>query len=283
MKLTTVPTVAEGTYHWELVFSFDNKDNPGTITDKTKIVKRRKVDYKEFLSNKLGVDAGFTYKNESSVSLKFEGVGEASDKMEFGFHLDLAYELVKTVEKNETIEETSEVERDFVVGPGGKLDLYRLTYITDGMVQKTDIVATEPGDDIKVKLKFKCVKRILGLRDILHLFSHTFPGSSNIEEWNTIRNSIVENSDRPQEEAFRNFVETLKTITPKTDNTVEWVEIRKTCTQILEAWGKEDKQILLSKLLTRFSTTKPTRHNTKEWEEIRRVSDEILGGVQSLF
>ena len=283
MNPTTFSKVAQGKYYWELVFHYDNRNNTGTITDSTKITRKKTVNSKEFLSEKFDVNTGFTYNNKSSVSLKFDGVGEASNETDFSFHLDLARELVETSETAQTIDEESEFERTYQVGPGGQLSLFRLCYISDGVLQKTETVSTEPLEDILIDLKFTCVKNILGLSDILTLFGNTRPTRENMREWETIRNSIVQYSDRSEEEAFRHFVETLKTIDPDRENEREWAAIRTTCSEILNDWGARDKQLLFKKLLTRFSATDPDRENEEEWKKIRELSGQILAGLQPIF
>src|SRR5262249_34581784 len=151
----------------------------------------------------------FTYKAEGSASLKFEGLGEGSATVGYTIHLDTAYELQKTSETNTTIEEESSEMRSYTIGPGGKASVYQLHYITDGVTVEADIFASTPEPDAVVKLKFGVVTRILGLEDILYLFSHTFPERSNKDEWDRIRSSIVRNASEPLETQFRLFVGTL--------------------------------------------------------------------------
>lgn len=280
---TTLSVTSPGRYYWELLFSYDNSNNSGTITDKTTVTKRTRVDSKSFMSNKFNVASGFKYNNETSASVKFEGLGEGSEKSSFSYHLDLAYELVKTSETATSTDTEVKTERNYTVGANSKLNLYRLCYECEGSSIATDIVATQPQNDVRVDLKFVCQKRILGLGDILNLFSHTTPGSSNKVEWENIRNDIVKNSDKDALTQFKAFVANLKTITPGSDNKVEWAAIRQTCQEIQDAWDTTDKQRLFIKLLNRFSATNPGHDNRDEWQRIRDLSNNIISNTSQVF
>ncbi len=280
---TSVSYTGKGRYYWELIFSYDNSDNEGTLTDKTTVTKRTRVDSKSFMSNKFNVSSGFKYNNETSASVKYEGLGEASEKSSFSYHLDLAYELVKSSETATSVDTEVKTERSYTVGARSKLNMYRLCYECEGSSIATDIVATQPQDDVRVDLKFVCQKRILGLGDILNLFGHTFPGSSNTLEWASIRNDIVKNSDKDALTQFQAFVANLKTITPGDDNKNEWAAIRTTCQEIEDAWETTDKQRLFIKLLTRFSNTNPARDNRDEWQRIRDLSNNIVTNTSQVF
>lgn len=277
----SVATV-HGRYFWELVFSYDNSGNAGELHDTTTITKKRIVVAKELLATKFNVTSGFSFKNESNFSLDFNGV-RAGDNAEFTFHKDLAQELVKTSEENRTIDEEVEVKREYVVAGGSSLSLYRLCYESDGASLATDIVATEPRDDIFVEIDFSCRERILGLEDILALFARTTPRRSNAEEWKRIRDSIVEYGDRTQHEAFRHFVETLSGIVPREDNRAEWAAIRQTCGEIINSWDATAKQLLFRKLNMRFNDTKPQRDNREEWAAIRDLSQTLLNAISQVF
>jgi hypothetical protein len=274
--------IIDGRYFWQLVFNYDNTDNTGDITQKYSFKRVKTVNSRELLSNKFHVNTDFTYKSEASASLKFEGLGEGSANVEYTIHLDTAYELQKTSETSTTIEEESSETREYTVGPGGKLSLYQLHYTTDGVNVEADIFATTPQPDAIVKLKFRAMSRILGLQDILYLFSHTFPERSNKNEWERISSSIVRNSSQPAETQFRLFVETLSGIVPGSSNTREWAGIRNTCEEILSWWDNTDKQLLFKKLISRFSVTVPESENQREWGKIRQLSDEILAGLKEV-
>lgn len=276
LKAASNSVAVEGRYYWSLLFDYENPNSTGSIVRKQRITRKRTVDSKYFMSHNFDVKTGFSFRNKSSASLKFDGV-TASSETEWNFHLDLAYQLVKTVETAEKIEEESVLEEEYTIGPGGRLALYQLCYSSDGVSHTTDTTSTTPRDDVVVRLKFTCVKHILGLNDMLEQFSHTFPNSANKPEWENIRNSIVEYSDRTEEEAFRNFVETLRTVKPHRDNKPEWTAIRETCEEILHDWDARDKQDLFNKLAYRFSVTKPNRDNKPEWQAIRDLADEIRG------
>jgi hypothetical protein len=275
-------TVADGKYYWQLIFSYDNSANTKDLKQTYSYTKKKTVSSKDFLSNKFNVNTGFAYNNKTSVSVKFEGIGEGSSSVEYDFHIDTAYELQKTSETDQLIEEEDKETREYNIGAGGKLNLYQLCYTTDGVAIQADIFASQPQPDAIVKLKFSCHTSILGLEDILELFSHTFPGSSNVQEWTHIRDSIIQNITSPALTQFKQFVETLGGITPGSSNTVEWAAIRTTCAEILAAWNTTDKQLLFKKLLERFSVTHPGSENTVEWAAIRTLSDNILAGLKEL-
>lgn len=274
--------IVKGKYYWELIFNYDNSENPGTIEDKSIIKKKKTINSKIFLSTKFNITTQFKFENESSFSLKFDGVGDGSNKIMYSIHIDTSYELVKSSEKSETIEEETEIERTYTVGPHGKLSLYRLCYEMNGVEIKTDIVSTNPEENVFIDLNFSCIKQILGLDIILNLFGNIFPQSSNIREWKRIRDDIIKYSNKSQEEKFKKFIEILNTIVPKKDNKGEWSDIRNTCNEILIEWENIDKQLLFKKILTRFSSIYPRKHNKGEWASIRDLSNKILNGLKQI-
>lgn len=274
--------IIDGKYYWKLIFDYDNTGNTEPYRTKYKYSKKKSVSSKEIMSQTFNAKFAFTYDNKSGVTLEFEGVGEGSSNVEYNIHIETAYELVKTSETNQAIEETFEEEREYTIGGGSVGTLYQLCYLTQGVVVETDTFVTDPRSDIFVKLKFSCHRHILGLEDILNIFSHTFPGSSNVREWTHIRDSIVQNTALPALSQFKLFVTTLGGITPESSNTIEWASIRQTCQEILKGWGDTDKQLLFKKLLERFSVTRPGNENTEEWSAIRTLSDKILIGLKEL-
>ena len=282
MQTDTASAVVPGRYFWELVFDYDNSKNTGDIERKVITEKTRKVRSKEFLSNTFNIHAGFTFKNESRASLTVEGIGEGSTQAEYGYHLELADELVKTTETAEEIDEKTVVEQMYTVTGGSHLSLYELVYVMSGAYQKTGVVSTTTRKEVLVNLKFKIAKRILGLPEILDLFSKTVPKSENTREWKSIRDTIVQSGDQTQEEAFLAFLEVLSGIAPEHANRQEWADIRATCDEITEAW-ESDKQLLFKKLLLRFSVTAPAADNQREWDAIRSLSNEILGELKQLY
>lgn len=281
MPETTV--VAGGRYFWELVFSLDNSSNTGSITRSTKIKRTKKISSKELLTNKFNINAAYTLNNKSSVSVKFDGLGDGSSSTDQSLHLEVANDIVRSTETGVEINEETEFEETFNIAGGGKLEIYRLCYAVDGGITKSDIIATQPKEDVVVNLRFTARKRILGLDEILDRFLNTFPGSSNVKEWEAIRNGIVRISDRSGEEAFRGFVEILSGITPGRENKLEWANIRQTCSEILSDFDQRDKQDLFNKLLTRFLATVPGSSNKLEWANIRNDSKKILDSIRQIF
>lgn len=106
--------IAEGRYFWELVFSYDTGGNV-EIKHEYKVSRKHVVNYKQFMSTKFNITSGFIYDNKSSASIKFDGVGEGSDNVEFGFHIDTAYELERTSQTDETIDVETEETRDYTI------------------------------------------------------------------------------------------------------------------------------------------------------------------------
>lgn len=274
--------VIKGRYFWELVFSYDNSNNTKEIKHTFKVKTIRKINYKEMLKSNLNIKAGFIYENKSSISLKFEGYG-GSLESKYNLHVDIASELSKNTETAEEIIQEEEVNREYIVGGGGKLNLYRLCYVTDGAIVKTDTLATSPEEDVIVDLKFTVTEYILGLREIIDQFHNTYPGVSNKQEWKAIREAIIKHSDRSDAKVFRYFVEELSKIKPINDNKDEWNGIRTTCSEILKDWEETNKQLLFNKLLTRFESTIPGEHNKDEWDVIRKRSKSILHSVKQTF
>jgi hypothetical protein len=285
--------VIDGKYYWELIFSYDNRDNPGTITRKVKRTTKTSVHSKALLKHKFHIDLGYKFESKASASLKFEGLGEGSASVSHEFHVKTAEDLERQSETDEKIDTEVTEEKEYVIGPRGMLNLYQLCYQTDGVTGRTETEATQPLPDQIVKLKFSCQRRILGLPEILEKFSHTDPGQANQPEWRAIRNSIIQNTNQPALTQFKCFVEQLNKTSPTVHNIPEWTEIRNTCTEILGSWekrgdpdewgrGQTDKQLLFKKLLSRFSVTRPNLHNLNEWAEIRALSDKILTGLREL-
>ncbi|MGD1699350.1 hypothetical protein [Dapis sp. BLCC M229] len=275
----------QGRYYWELLFDIDNSNNNGIIDRTTEIKTVEKINTKDFYSQTLNVKAVFDFKNESSISLKLEEVGQVGKKMEFSIHLEAGMELTKTTENfQEKITEKTEI-RKFSVGPKSKLTMYRLCYVASGIIVKSDIVASNPKDieDIHVNLTYSLATRLLGLPEMVDLLLEIRPGVDNIEEWKTIREELIRSTGASQDEIFRNLVTTCSKIEPDRDNRSEWENIRTTCSEILSAWDKTETQLLFNKLLTRFSTTHPLEDNRDEWKRIREMSKSILDGMKQVL
>jgi hypothetical protein len=283
MTPSTITEVVQGKYYWELVFNFDNTSNNLPITRNHTVYTRKTVETKEFLRNKFNISAGFKFDNQTSASVKFEGVGEGSESVSYQVHLDLAHELERTSETAGGSVREETVATTYTVGGGMKLALYQLCYVSDSVSTRTDTVSTASGSDVLVDLRFSCIKRIPGLQQILDAFGRIRPREDNKEEWLQIRNSVVRYSDRPQDQAFKAFVEVLKGINPGRDNRDEWAEIRTTCGELLQDWDSTEHTLLLKKLLNRFLQTEPREDNREEWATIRGTSDKIVTGLEQLF
>ena len=285
MKTTATEATATGRYFWELIFSFANEENEDVntiIKREIEVVTKRSIDSRRFVSSTFAIQAGFSFRQENSASLTFKGV-TAGSTSEFSTHLDVAHEITRTFETQTTIEEENSDRQVYKIGPGDTLDLYRLVYAFEGSLVRTDILATEPRDDVEVELGFGVEEKILGLNEILDVLQAIRPGRDNKDEWSRIRSTIVSARDKSYEEAFRSLVEVLSETKPRQDNKREWAGVRETCGEILEVWETTNKHMLLRKLLNRFLVTKPGRDNKKEWGAIRRVSGEILQDLRQVF
>lgn len=119
-------------------------------------------------------------------------------------------------------------------------------------------------------------KAIAGLTDILNTLMDIHPGSSNIKEWDRIRNSIVNSSYKSDYGRFRDLVSELTKIHPSRSNELEWSHIRATSNEIIRDWNTVDKQKLFDMFLRRLSTIVPGSENKAEWARIRRVSKKIM-------
>lgn len=283
MSNESLTTIVDGRYFWQLVFDYDNTDNSGEIKHEYKARQKRVITSRDLISHRFSINAGFSYANQKSASIVFEGVVDVGASTEYKFHIETAYELQKTSETSETIETEHEETRTYVIGPHSKVRLYQLCYTTDGVHLATNIFVTNPKPDVHVQLKFSCVKNILGFDEVLQQFSNTFPGRDNRVEWERIRESIMSNRSASQRDQFRAFVECLSGITPGRDNKIEWELIRKTCGEIKAEFETKDMQVLFNKLLHRFSNTTPGSSNTLEWQAIRDVSKRILAGIRQNF
>jgi hypothetical protein len=285
MKTNASEATAKGRYFWELIFSFANEENEDVntlIKREIDVVTRRSINATQFVSTTFSIDAGFSYRNESSASLEYKGV-TGSGTQEFSTHLEVAHEITRTFETQTTIEEERSDRQVYKIGPGDTLNLYQLVYAFEGSLVHTGILATEPRDDVEVELGFGVEEKILGLSELLDVLQSIRPGRDNKQEWAAIRTTIVAARDKSYEEAFRNLVVALSQTSPRQDNKREWAGVRETCREILAAWDTTNKHMLLRKLLNRFLITKPGRDNKKEWGAIRRVSGEILQELRQVF
>jgi len=161
----TTKITANGRYFWELIFSYDNRDNTGSeITRTVRKEKTRQVNSRVFLSEKLKT-TGYAFKNQTNASLSFEGV-TAGGSTEHSYHIDAAMDLEEISETKTNIEETEYFEETFTVKPGDSLAAYRLCYASDGVFISTDVISVNsvdgsPPDDIIVELQFSAKLRLL--------------------------------------------------------------------------------------------------------------------------
>ena len=276
------PVHVRGRYYWELVFSYNNSQNDGTIVEEQEINISKTVSAKTFFRNKFQRSSSYQTQTKSSLSLKFAGIVDigGSGEVETSSHLELATELERSAELNKTIEETRKVRRTFEIKPRSKLELYRLCYEMEGSLIKTEIVATTPKDDVFVDLSFVMVEHILGLSELLGVLVTTVPKEYNKKAWRHIRDMIVANSDKSEEVAFKALVTQMGQTDPQ-DKKRLWSSVRVTCAELLRDWQGGDKNRLFHKLLVRLESTAPAdeQKNKKEWERIRSTCAALLGSI----
>lgn len=271
--------VLSGKYYWELMFSYDNSENVGTILHKFKITKKRVISTKYVLNKVLNVKNNYRFGHKSSTSISLSKVVDVNGSVDFSIHREVSKELSVKVETGEELVEETIIEQVYEIGPKSKLKLYRLCYEMDGVIVKTDIVSSSPMEDAYVELHFDMSNRILGLQEILEHLSTIRPREDNKLEWKAIRDSIIRHSDDSMETQFRSLLEILSGTTPGHDNKVEWGEIRRTCLEIIEEWDDGEKQLFLVKLLRRFESIFPGRDNKEEWASIRSESRRIREAI----
>lgn len=270
--------ICHGKYYWQLVFDYDNSNNSGSIDEEFVIKENKVVDKKEFLKKKLNIQHNYTFNSQTSFSIKYvESVLESNlnSTNTYNVHDAIAKEYETISDTNERHEYETIHKKKYTIGPHSKLQLYMLCYETDGATVKTGIVSTSPNKNYNIIIKFNVTMYILGLNELESRLMNTFPGIDNISEWRRIRDVIIQNSTKPDEQRFLELVKVMNQTHPGSSNRVEWNDIRGTCNEILQEWSTE-KQLLFIKLLKRLSTIHPSVDNKKEWGEIRSVVDNIL-------
>lgn len=273
----------QGRYFWELIFSYDNQDNDQARlvhTDYYRVGKT--VNVKRFIRNVFRKSSSYKSSVESSISLKFGGIVDigGSSELAASTHLELSSELERGAELDTTIDEYREVRREIEVGPKAKVELFRLCYEMEGSVIRTDIVSTKRKaelDDVTVELGFVLIERIVGINELLAVLVSTVPRNYNKKAWRRIRDTIVSNWHKSEEEAFKALVTQLGQTKPN-DKKRLWSSVRATCAEILRDWEQVDRNHLFTKLLVRLANTRPSveKKNKGYWERIRTTCDDLL-------
>jgi hypothetical protein len=281
MKSDAYQALIPGKYYWQLLFHQKN-DHDVRFSGKYKFKTKSAINPNVFLSNVFGIETCYSYKGMLSISLRYDKESVPSSHG-YSLHNELAFELIERFGKSDFINRTRLAEAEYKIDTHGELSMYILCFESDGMLMYSQITNSEKHPVELIGLRFICTKRILGLEELLDVFVHTEPTETNLVEWGAIRDNIVRFSDLSDERRFRFFVETLSTICPQKHNIVEWERIRITCNEILNVWAEPDKQVLLKKLLIRFSTTIPKEHNQLEWDQIRNMCNALLQDVAIAF
>lgn len=278
----TKTVASRGKYYWELIFNYVNSDNV-QIEELIEIREKWTVNKKDFIREKLNVNFGYSYNQQTSFSMKYLSTVqlEGSSSFALNLHEEVAKELVTERERFESYEKEVIHKRKYVIGSNGRLSLYRLCYVSDGTVVKSNIVSTDPNlEEVIVSVNYSVTPRILGLRDIENVLANTRPNNYNIFHWNDIRNTIVSSFNQDEETRLKNLVVEMGKVNPKNANKGEWAEIRATCSEILREWNSVDmKQLSLNKLLFRLSLIKPKNTNVWEWSVIRDMANKIRNSL----
>jgi hypothetical protein len=284
LRPAEIQNLVRGRYFWILIFNWNpKKANTSAQLEFNKTAKTHKiVNYKDFLSSTFKVSSGYTYNNQLSASLEFDGV-KSSGSTSYTYHTDSARELVQTSQTDKTIDTEDTVAWKATVGPKDELKMYQLCYESAGISYATDVISTDPEPEAVVDLAFTCRQHILGLSDILLVLANTRPDRENKGEWAKITNTIVQNGDATEVEAFKSLVAVMKDTHPKVENKTEWESINATCQEILNSWDTTDKTLLFKKLLLRLSTISPVRENKREWEAIRGKCNAILANLVQVW
>lgn len=267
-----------GRYYWELVFSYDNTNNSGTIVDQFTYQKETKIDTTTFRQSTIKRNEIWDYSNKTNFKISWKVINVSTD-LNYSYHLEASKELVEKFTENIVTTTSESRTRTYTIGAGSKLNLYRLVYSTVGMTIKTDIFSTVPLPANQIIIQYTVQESILGFDKLSSTLLNTFPGRDNKAEWATIRNSIISSSHKDEIEQFRDLVKTMSGISPGRDNKAEWANIRVTCNEILSDWDSYTKQRLLNKLLFRLSSTRPGSRNCAEWATIRKATTEILNNL----
>lgn len=268
--------IVKGKYYWELLFDIDNSQNESSITMKESYEIVKKVNYKTFLTNTNKINIGYTYDNKQTASLSLSKISAGSE-VNHSFHIDMANELTAGFEKNEDTTESYKKEKEFNVGPKSKSKLYRLVYESDGQINKTDIISTEPKDNAIVELEFLYKIYLPGFDLLADTLMNIRPKVDNIKEWENLRQEIIKYSDvQSNNTRFFHLLETMSVTTPLKQNKEEWSQIRKTCEELLKVWDtNDDKVFFLKKFVKMLSTITPRSANKEEWKKIREVAGAI--------
>jgi hypothetical protein len=265
----------DGIYYWELVFSYDNSNNSGSIVEEFSFKEETIIDTTSFRQTTVESNDVWELGGKHNFTMAWEVIS-ASSNINYSIHRDVSKQLVEKFTVNEVKTTTETRNRKYTIGPYSKLNLYRLVYKTKGMTIKTDIFSNTAPPDVKVTIRYTTKEDILGFNELSSRLSNTYPGRDNKVEWATIRNSIISNSHKENIDQFLNLLKTMRNISPGNHNKVEWANIRLTCNEIIADWDNYTKQTLFNKLLNRLSTTHPGSSNLGEWDSVRKTSSDIL-------
>lgn len=272
----------DGRYYWELLFSYDNSQNSGDIVEQFNYSKETTVDTENFRQSTIYRNEVWEQNGQFNVGITWNII-DISPDVSYSYHLQASQELVETFRENVSTITSETRQQTYTIGAGSKLDVYRLVYTTTGMTIKTDVFSTSPLPQSNVTIQYNVDETILGFNELAWTLINTYPGRDNKEEWDRVRDALVQNAHRDEIAQFSALVETLRTIYPRGSNQWEWEAIRATSNEIVADWDAYSKQKLLNKLLTRLSSIYPGRDNRSEWEAIRYTTSNILNTLSVTY
>ena len=272
-----------GTYFWELVFEYDNPEGNEDFKYTWEKSTTKSIDRSVFIKKNSTRRELYKLDGSQSVGISVESIGQLSSELNYSAHIDTARDITKEVKTSQTYEEKEVISQTYTIKGGISISLYRLCYVSDGIVVKTDIVSTNHSDNVNVPITYNIEERILGLDNIANILTSTRPKSENKREWEVIRDRIISSSDKSEEDVLLSMVSALQSTSPKRDNKKEWKSIRETCSEISSSWATSDRQYLFIKLVTRLANIHPGRSNKSEWEKIRKECNDVLTSIQRIF
>ena len=276
--------IVPGHYYWQKLADFTNTNPTSRYTYHLSYETYENVDSRDFFKEELHSEESTKYGAEVQATVSYSGIrasGSASASANYSYAQEAAQDVVREHETKKSTGRRDSVDIDLPVDPGSRLQVWQLIFQMPGVTYATrTIVNTDPGGEEPIDVLYQLRRTIIGLSDILDQFQNTRPSRENRDEWEVIRNSIVQNSASPPGDRFNQFVSVLNGTNPGRENTEEWNQIRKTCSEILNSWNStQAKQVLFAKLLHQFQNTHPGE-NTEEWQAIRDLSTSILTQTQ---
>jgi len=148
-EIITVPL--EGVFYWKLVFDYDNSNNAGSITQTYRyrtIEKFRRSTFLEKTQESLHQTQNATLGLNINTTYSF-----------FSANVDYRYEEINDffsttvrAQVDASLENFSEIERRYEIGPHSKLALYQRYFVAPGITYACDAHSTTQGPDERVRI-----------------------------------------------------------------------------------------------------------------------------------